>query len=341
MRKLASIERIIDIVPIENADRIEVAKVLGWNLIVKKDSFSIGDFCVYFEVDSLIPEEILKKANLWDEETDKGRLDGKEGNRLKTRRLRGVVSQGLALPLSDFSFSTECVEGNDVTELLGVEKYEPPISVQLAGKVKGIFPSFLKKTDSTRLQGYPKLLDEFKGLDCYVTIKIDGTSSTYYNFDNEFGVCSRNMNLLETEGNTYWEMARKYNLEELTRGRDICIQGETYGEGIQANRLGVSGHNLAIFDIYDIKSGNYFNYEDFKEFCIGNGLPMVDVIYEGEFKWGSIDELIEYSSAQNYGNGKPAEGIVIRPMVERYSNVLGERLACKVISPRFLVKYGE
>lgn len=140
MRKLASIQRIKALEPIEGADAIERATVLGWQLVVKKDEFRVGELCIYCEIDSILPEkpefEFLKSR----------------GMRIRTIRLRGQISQGICFPLSFLPAETLIEEDSDVTEILGVTKYEPPIPASLAGVMKGAFPSFIPKTDETRVQ---------------------------------------------------------------------------------------------------------------------------------------------------------------------------------------------
>jgi len=139
MRKLASIQRIKNLEPIAGADAIEKATVLGWQLVVKKGEFAIGDLCVYCEIDSRLPDrpefEFLKAR----------------GMRIRTVRLRGQISQGICFPLSILPVYTDVQEDTDVTELLDITKYEPPIPAQLAGVAKGLFPSFIPKTDETRV----------------------------------------------------------------------------------------------------------------------------------------------------------------------------------------------
>jgi len=349
IRKLASVQEITALNPIPNADMIEVADVLGWKVVVRKGQYNVGDLCVYIEIDSLIPKDILQEAGLWDEAKGKGKLSGSDGNRLKTIKLRKQVSQGLILPYSilsegqDIPFDQDRI-GENVTELLGIVKYEPPIPAQLMGQVKGTFPSFMKKTDSHRLQAYPRLIDEMQGVPCYASIKVDGTSSTFYLTD-EFGVCSRNMDLKDTEGNTYWTMARKYDIHEkltrlgwLTDTKQWAIQAETYGEGIQKNLLGVKGHNIAVFDIFSIDKYEYVGYDKLKTWTEQLGLPMVDIVFEGVFEWKNVEELVDFAAEQKYPNGSNAEGIVIRPIEETYSDVLSGRMAFKVISPKFLLK---
>ena len=239
--------------------------------------------------------------------------------------------------------------GDDVTDFLRVRKYNPPIPANLVGQVRGFFPSFIRKTDSHRLQSYPALIDEMQGVECYVTIKVDGTSTTAYRRVTDmrpesdwYSVCSRNMDL-KPGNTTYHSMVQKYDMHgHLDRlGRNLAFQFETYGEGIQANRLGIKGHDVALFDVFDIDKQRYLDYGD--AFCIANAckIPTAHVVFVGKFAWKSVDELVNYATAFDYPNGTPVEGIVIRPVIETYSYVLGGRLAFKVISPRFLIKYGE
>ena len=155
-------------------------------------------------------------------------VDGTEGFRLRTIKLRGQVSQGLILPIHVLPLLEMVSEGQDVTEMLGIVKYEPPIPAELAGKVKGLFPSFLRKTDEERIQNLSGELEEWKDTKFYVTEKLDGSSATFYYKDGVFGVCSRNLELLETEENTFWKFARQVDLENKMREFDINIslQGE-------------------------------------------------------------------------------------------------------------------
>jgi RNA ligase (TIGR02306 family) len=182
--KLASIQIIKDIRPIEGADRIEAATVLGYQTVIKKGEFRPGDLCVWHEPDTVVAEkpeyEFLRK----------------QGFRLKVSRFKGQVSQGLALPLTVLPAATYSV-GDDVTALTGIGKYEKPISPNLAGVAKGPFPSWMPKTDEPNLRSFPAALDEFVGRECVITQKVDGTSATYYLRRGEFGVCSRNLELLD------------------------------------------------------------------------------------------------------------------------------------------------
>ena len=337
-RKLASIQVIKELTPISGADAILCAKVLGWECVVKRDEFQPNDKCVYFEIDSVLP------IASWNDHLRK-EVDKKL--RVRTIRLRGQLSQGLALPLSILP-QGEYEVGQDVTSIIGVEKYEPIVPAHLAGTVKGNFPAFLHKTDEPRLQSEPRVLDEIisKNIAMVGTVKMDGTSFTAYRRDADFGVCSRNLDLKETEDNAHWKMARKLKLEEILRSdtRNLCVQGEIVGPSIQGNRLGLSEAKLYLFNLFDIDTGKYLNHTSLRDFCKKHGLNMVPVVGHNDF--GSegtttLARLLELSNELNYDNGTPAEGIVWRPMEETYSETLKGRLSFKVISNKYIEKYKE
>ncbi len=338
-RKLASIQVIKELSPINGADAILCAKVLGWECVVKKSEFQVGDRCVYFEIDSVLP------IAQWNDHLRK-----EEGKKLRVRtiRLRGQLSQGLAMPLSIIPLG-EYEVGQDVTQLVGVEKYEPIVPAHLSGMAKGNFPAFLHKTDETRLQSEPRVLDEAvsKGLVLVGTLKMDGTSFTAYRRDDEFGVCSRNLDLKETEGNAHWRMARKLKLEEILRNepRNLSIQGEICGPSIQANRLGLSESKLYLFNLFDIDTGKYLSHNELSVFAKKHGLNVVPTVHRLDFGGAVVpidtSHLLNIANNLNYDNGTPAEGIVWRSACEIYSDVLKGRMSFKTISNRFLEKYKE
>lgn len=272
-RKLATIEKIESLTPIEGADKIELAKVRGWNVVVQKGLYEEGDLAIYFEIDTMLPEDDERYASFMERgvRTD---AEGRKGHVVKTIRLKGQYSQGLLMPASSFEdvlrYSSLTAAGwenetdtlgFDVTELVGVWKWEPPIPANLSGKVRGRLPGWVRKTDAERIQNFEDFLplnpDEF-----YCTEKIDGSSASYSLMRNapgdyDFHVCSRNLDLEETEGNTFWEIARKHHVERyLTKIMSIhqeldflTIQGEVYGEGVNGNRLGLKGQHFAVFNV--------------------------------------------------------------------------------------------
>jgi hypothetical protein len=357
-RKLASIRRISDIQPIEGADMIELAIVDGWKVVVAKEvGHKINDLVVYCEIDSFLPIreefEFLRKSSF-------KKMGDQEGFRLKTIRLRGQVSQGLILPLSVLfegygyrvsetllnenvalepnrsvispSDMIELVPGTDVTEKLGIVKYEPPIPAELAGKVKGLYPSFIRKTDEERIQNLADEYDEMKKHTYYVTEKLDGSSATFYFNNGEFSVCSRNLELLETEGNTFWKVARELDLENKLKeyGINISVQGELIGEGIQGNPYKIKGQTVRFFNLFDIDLQVYHSLSVFKETMKVLGLETVPVLDTHFHLPETIDELLLMADSKSELNPNfDREGIVIRS--------LDRKISFKVISNKFLL----
>jgi len=336
-RKLASIQTIAALENIEGADRIVKATVMGWDIVVKKDEFAVGDKCIFFEIDAL-----LNEGPEWSEFMRSKKF------RVKTCRLRGVLSQGLALPTSILPSSEAMEIGTDVTDLLNVKKYELPLHDGGAklGMSRGSFPSFIPKTDEIRIQSATELLEEIKNVGpFYISVKCDGTSGTFCYDGDEFCACSRNWKKKEDDTNVYWQVARKYKLAEvLAANRDYAIQGEVAGVGIQKNKLKLPDIDLFVFNVFDIKKGRILDYYDFIGFCETNGLhtvPIEQVVYPNEGFDYSLKAWLERAEGNYEGTDSPREGIVVRPLVASYSPTLRGRLSFKVINNSFLLKYGE
>jgi RNA ligase (TIGR02306 family) len=330
-RKLASIRKISDIQPIEGADMIELAIVDGWKVVVAKNvNHKVGDLVVYCEIDSFLPIkeefEFLRKGSY------KKMVDGTEGFRLRTIKLRGQVSQGLILPIHTLPLLEMVHEGQDVTEMLGIVKYEPPIPAELAGKVKGLFPSFLRKTDEERIQNLSGEIETWKDKTFYVTEKLDGSSATFYYKDGEFGVCSRNLELLETEDNTFWKFARQVDLENKMRDFDINIslQGELIGEGIQGNPYKIKGQTVRFFNLFDIDLQEYHNLSMFEGVCNRFGVEMVPILNKHFEMFDTVEDILEYADGKSVLNPNfDREGVVIRS--------LDRKISFKAISNKFLL----
>jgi len=338
MRKLASIQLITNLEPIEGADWIEKATILGWQLVVKKGDFKINDKVVYCEIDSILPDK-----------PEFGFLKSR-GMRIRTIRLRGTLSQGICFPLSILPNQEDVLVGKDVTEILGVTKYEPPIPACLSGIIKGTFPSFIPKTDETRVQILQNLLNKYEGERCYITEKIDGSSVTYYIKDGVFGVCSRNMELVEDLNNSYWKVARAMDIENKLRklNGNFAIQGELYGEGIQENKYRLKGQTAVFFNLFDIDKFSYVSFYLFQSILIDLDIPTVPVVEVNYFLERDIPTLINKSLIRSALNPKIwAEGIVIRPIEEKLDLLLSNekfnngRVTFKVINPEFLIGYGD
>jgi RNA ligase (TIGR02306 family) len=340
-RKMATIRRIDELNPIEGADKIEVATVGGWKVVCQKGLYIVGDLAVYCEIDSFIPTAIapfLTKDGHYPKT-----YEGVEGERLRTISLRKQVSQGLLLPLSEITkyFLRPVVhfsDGEDVSEALGIVKYEPPVSAQLAGISKGSFPSQIPKTDQERCQNLKREIASSVGTAFEVTEKLDGSSMTVYLLDGVFGVCSRNLDLKESEGNTFWRVARELDLEIKMRdvGDNFAIQGELIGEGIQKNIYGIKGHEFMIYDMYDILVGAYMPPAQVFNNCEKFGLhhcPVLDdncILTEND----TVDRLLELAEGKSNLNSKvDREGLVFKAVNGGFS--------FKAISNKFLMKHSD
>jgi len=336
MRKLASIQRIKKLEPIEGADAIEKAYVLGWQLVVKKNEFQPGDLCIYCEIDCLMPAkpefEFLRPR----------------GMRIKTARLRGQISQGIAFPLSFLPAGFEVEEGADCTDALGITKYDPPMPACLNGVAKGAFPGFIPKTDETRVQVLQDVLDKYVGETCYITEKLDGSSTTYFLNNGEFGVCSRNLELLEDAENSLWKVARELDIEGKLRSLNgnFALQGEMVGEGIQGNKMKLKGQHIRFFNVFDIDNSAYLDFDRFTVLMAAMDLHTVPVLATDYQLENDIEALVRKATMKSTICGDAwAEGIVIRPVKERielYNNhFVHNRVTFKAINPEFLLKYGE
>jgi RNA ligase (TIGR02306 family) len=335
MRELATIREIKKLSPIVGADLIEVAQVDGWEVVTKKGEFSEGDLALYFEIDSWVPTELasfLSKGKFPRE------FNGVKGERLRTVKLRGQLSQGLLLPVSILeSKGIEYTLGTDLTEILNVQKYEAPVPQQLAGQINGNFPNFIVKTDQPRAQNL------FKGIfidnidsQYEVTMKLDGSSWTGFKKDDKIGVCSRNWELkIDDELNANNSFVRilldskmKTVLEKYNR--NIAIQGELLGPGIQGNKENLKSFMLAVFDIYDIDNSCYFNpvqrheiLTDLWNIGLSRSLVMhVPVLTMattlGELNINDIKGLLDFAKGPSY-NSDIREGLVFKRVDGKFS----------------------
>lgn len=339
MRKLATIEKIIDLQPIKNSDFLERATIKGWQLVVKKGEFSTGDFCVYFEVDSILPIrpefEFLRK-NCWNSRYN--------GFRIRTVKLRGQISQGIAFPLSILGDRNLSVlnEGYDLTEELGIQKYVPEIPSCLSGTVEGLFPNFIPKTDEERVQNMANVLKRHDKIECYVSEKLDGTSSSYYINNVKFGVCGRNWEWKKDDKNTYWGIAEKFDIKKKLKyyGGNVAIQGEIIGPGIQKNKYNLEKIDFYVFNVFDINEKRFLNYEEMISYLAKVDLKEVP-IFGNVIMNANIDYWVELSKGYSLLNDKIIrEGIVIRSVIETYDPEI-RRLSFKAINPEFLLKYHE
>lgn len=339
MRKLVTIRNIDSIRPIEGADAIVCARIGGWDVVVKKDEFKEGDLCVYFEIDSFLPETDFRYQFLM---KNKITWNGHVGARLKTIKLRGQVSQGLALPVSAFPEVMQefngTIQDQDFAELLHVLKWEPVIPAQLAGKIRGNFPHFIPKTDQERAQNIVN--DIFYDLDrkYEVSVKLEGSSMTVYKNDSDFGVCSRNLSLkMDDDTNAFVSLAKKLELPEHL-ANDFALQGELMGPGVQGNIEGFAENRFYVYDIWDIREQCYLNAHERVEFMTElmsltpeiNHVPIIGIFSLRELGIENIDQLIAYADGPSI-NYKRREGLVFKE-IDRPS------VSFKVISNDYLMK---
>jgi RNA ligase (TIGR02306 family) len=353
-RKMASIKEILDIRPIDNADSIELAQIDGWSSVIKKGQFRIGEKVVFCEPDALLPNkpefEFMRSKKF----------------RIRTCKLRGVLSQGICFPLDilvngDWSTIVEDVNtlpdfngfpiGVDVSNILGITKYESPVPVQLRGRMRGpIFRLAVPKTDEPRVQNIPKVLERHQGKTFIGKEKLDGTSASFY-LDPETGLhcCSRNIDLAPDyehpyNGDSYWRYAMEHNLEDVlkTLGKTIALQGELIGPGIQKNKYGLKDLQYRVFNMWDMTNHCYLDNEvmedTVKAFGLGNDflVPRVEDIVLNH----SVNELLELANGKSQLADVNREGLVFRPEHEETDYEIG-RLSFKSISTLFLLQHNE
>ncbi len=340
IRKLASIRLIDAIGPIQGADAIECATVGGWKVVIKKGEYQVGDLAIYAEIDSWIPHEL---APFLSKGTEPREYNGVKGERLRTIKLRGQVSQGMLLPMKHLTnYGADLCEGSDVSEQLRIQKYEPPVPAQLAGEVIGMFPSFIPKTDQERIQNLSaeifKWTNDQRTFE--VTEKLDGSSMTVYVNNGVHGVCSRNLDLKQSQSNTFWKVCIESNVHQaiVNTGRNLAIQGELIGEGIQRNRYKLAGHAFYVFDVYDIDNGVYLTPGERRQFCKIAGLNHVPVLVgcgDKDLGEGSVDHILQWAEGKS----------VVCPTTEREGIVFkcnqDPLISFKAISNRFLMKNDE
>jgi RNA ligase (TIGR02306 family) len=349
MRKLASIQTVNAVEPIPNADAIERIRVLGWWIVAKKGEFRLGDPLVYCEIDSLLPERAefeFLRANSYKPAQPEANLPA--GFRIRTVKLRGQVSQGICFPLSILPPTTPSELGADVTAALGVHKWEQTLPARLSGKIKGAFPAFLSKTDETRVQVLESVLQAQRGKTFYLTEKLDGSSFSAFVRRGEFGVCSRNYWLDETD--TTSTLVRTANSLDLAArlqrlgarlGHDVAIQAELIGPAIQGNKYGLKSLELRVFNVLNLDEVRLLDHDALFAAIEELGLASVPRLGTLTLHHG-VDELIALSEGMSVLNSRTIrEGIVLRPLVEEHDPVLGGRLSFKAINPKFLLKFDE
>ena len=347
MNKLATIEKIHSIQPHPNpeVEKLEVGKIKEWPVVIPKGQYKDGELIVFIQIDSIVPEtnpyfEFMRRQKF----------------RIWNAKFKGAPSQGLVCPLSIINnqtvdaigrmthrFGADILqEGEDVTELLGIIKYEKPLDATICGDAKCGFPTHLVSiTDEDNLLNNPEVLNEIRGERCYITLKADGSSMTVYHNEGQVGVCSRKWE--QKEGTGLWKIADSYDLpiSIVGLGLNVAIQAEAAGGKIQGNPLGLNKPSMFVFNVKDISTGKWYGWEDIKKICSILILPTVKLVQEifvFNEDW-TIEKLQKIANDVTYttdnGQIKSAEGIVLRPTTPKYSPTLGKMLSVKILNQNY------
>ena len=338
-RKMVTFQRVAEVKDIEGADLICAYRINGWWVVDRVGKYSVGNMVLYAEIDSWIPHEI---APFLSKDKEPREYNGVKGERLRTVRLKGQYSQGLLLPWSTISHIdnwSDLEEGADVSELLGVQKWEAPIPANLTGQMKGNFPVFIRKTDQERCQNLVQEINQEYLLETHfeVTLKLDGSSCTVYHNAGLVGVCSRNIDLkLEQEGNSFVDIAKSTGLLKalIDLNENLAVQGELMGPGIQGNKEGFDSNKLFIFDIFDIDNQCYLDFSGRMEAIqklrdLGYTGDVAPTFGVGPLESGNIEDLLKMAEGKSI-NTKEREGLVFKRTDGEFS--------FKAISQKFLLK---
>ena len=334
-RKLASVQKISNLIPLGKKHIEELATVIGWKVIVPSNTFKINEKIIYFEIDSILP-----MGKIWTSHIKSKNL------RIKTIQKYNEISQGLIMKLDtllkveNFKLKIEDLkEGFDLTEILEVTKYDENSEETLKEKENRFPTELIEKSDEIRIQSNLHYIDIFLGKAFYSSLKFDGCSATYLiePDTNNFRIFSRNCGVSECEKNIYSEIAKKYDIKNklLIYGGIYAIQGEIYGPKINGNRLHVNEIKFVVFSMKDIIDNHYLDFDELVEKCEKMDFEMVDVVEEGIFNYKTVEELIEKSKGLYPGTDCPREGLVYR--LKKDWNVNGKRLSFKVINDDYLL----
>lgn len=341
MRRLATVQEIKELLPIPNADRIEIAtmKDRAWKVIVRKGEFEAGDKAIYFETDTFLPEKIQEYSEFQKRGQKTVTHEGEDlkGHVLRTMRMRGVYSQGLLLPLGNFELSKNLEVGTDVSEEVGVLKYEEPLPMGNQEIIGRFETKFAPKTDSERIQNLTEHWNEIKTLEWEPSLKIDGTSQTFVNDDGEIRVFGRNWELNPETAPIIEVLEENGVLEFLMENPGVTVQAELAGPGISGNRLKLSKAEVFIFSVW--KNLEKLPRSEWDEVLIKNAAPELSVDEWG--LEGSVDEMIQKVEGlrEKITKGRVDEGIVYHLVGDAPIWLEGTK-TIKVINNKYLAKHG-
>lgn len=356
MRKLVRIVRIARVVDLAEDGQLSVVEMegLGWRVVVERGLFHAGERAVYCEIDSALPAEDPRFASLRADSLVTWRRDGRIAAsvlRVRTRKIRGVVSQGVLLPFASFPELAGCEVGDEVTDRLGVVRYEALAASfcrtrggEVGGTAsRGDFPAFIPRTDEERIQNRPDLFDAMKGRLFEVTAKDDGASMTVYyapsrHARHPFRVCSRNRDLCPLRESRFWQLAWREDLERRIRstGRELAFQGEFVGPGVNGNHDLYARDEWHVFHVWDIDGGRYLEAFERRALCQALGLAHVQVVEEA---CAVFDRYPTLQSLLAMAEGKTARGHEREGLVCKETGTPSP-VTFKIVSNRYLLKFG-
>lgn len=336
-RALATVEQISSIHPIPDADAIVRARIRGWDVVTRVGEFTEGDTCLYIEVDSHLDTSDPRFAFLAPRGVRTSE-DGFTGHVLKTAKLRGQYSQGIAFPIAQFPELTDAAAGEDVTALLPIQKWDPPLPAELAGVARGPLPYWIPKTDEERVENVTGILNAGQGLEWVATEKVDGTSMTVWVAGDERGVAQRNYDLAPA-GNSFWSLTADLHLHEQLAetypGSSVALQGELFGPGIQSNPLRMKAPAFRAFTLY--VNGCELPRAEWPAFILDIAVPIHPLAFPQTLEecLAQVDGLKSLVSPD-----RAAEGIVWRGLNRATIEVDGivQRASVKALSRKYLLK---
>jgi RNA ligase (TIGR02306 family) len=341
-----------EIQPHKNADRLERVRVKNWWCIAGKDHYKIGDKAVYLPPDSIISEELANRWGIAKYCAPLARgIDGVKppGLRIRANRFRGEPSFGCLQDPDDASWPI----GKDVKEHYGISKWEPPVKA-LDGDAAPNVASFHAYTDIENIGNFPNVFAE--GEEVVVTEKIHGTNSRVgYVCNPEEAVDGV---VWQWMGGSHGQRRKEFNengvrskywfplndvlkafIQSIWDASDcqssVIVFGEIFGPGVQDLHYGQKGLSHRIFDIS--VDGSYLDWDFVQRSVQDAGLQTVPVLYRGPFSMQKMNELVDgpttVASPEEINQPfKGREGIVIKPIKERFDSGLCGRAILKYVS---------
>ena len=343
-----------------NADRLDIAMVFDYPVIVKRDEYKAGDIAAYIPIDSIVPDieayHFLSPKD-YERYEENGEIKQKiTGPRyqvgsvpekyriIKAKRILNVYSQGMLVPAPD-----GLKVGDSVVEVLNLKKWEEPeqeenfITPNMRGANAASPPKgwSIPYYDIEGIRKYLSCLND--GEEVIICEKLNGSNSSFVYDGEKLWVKSRNYYKKLDEEDMWWNLALRLDLEKkLAKYPMMVLFGECAGQvkGFKYDAEIVNGKlntKLYCFDIYNLNTKKYLDYDEFKTIVIDLGLDLAPELYRGP--WKSKEEMFPYAEGQSVLNPKVIrEGFVVKPVINRYESRLDSRLIFKLIGEGYNLK---